>query len=101
VTVRIAVGHHVLAVARILEGVSEIDSELVEAAKRDIAAQHGIPSGRAHRLVGSTASELHADARALAKELDVLDPTERARDDGGRFAAHDDMNARLRAAAGR
>ena len=77
-----------------------MDDELLEAAKVTIAKQHGLPETRAHRLVGSSASELHADAKAMAKELGVLDPSERARGDGGRFARAD-MNSLIRAASGR
>jgi len=36
----------------------------------------------------------------MARELGVEDPTERRRDAGGRYAGGD-MNARIRAAAGR
>jgi hypothetical protein len=74
-------------------------AELFDAAKRDVARAHGLSERDAHRLVGSTIGELHADATAMANELGVRDPTLRARDDAGRFSG--DMNARIRAAAGR
>jgi hypothetical protein len=77
-----------------------VDDELVEAAKVTIARQHGIPESRAHRLVGDTSEALHRDAKALARELNVLDPTERARDDGGKFSGVD-MNQLVREASGR
>jgi hypothetical protein len=82
------------------------DDELLEAAKVTIARAHGLSERDAPRLVGTTAAELHRDAAEMAKEVGALDPTERARDDGGRFrtvgdAVGGDMNARIRAAAGR
>lgn len=81
-----------------------MDAELLEAAKRDVARQHGIPQEFAYRLVGSDARSLHEDAKALARELNVVDPSERTRDDAGRFTDADgkvDVNRMIRAAAGR
>jgi hypothetical protein len=86
-----------------------VDPDLVAAAKREIARQHGLDPDRAHRLVGSTASELHADAESMAREDGVHDPTTVQRDEGGRFAARSvergdrsfDLNAAIREAAGR
>jgi hypothetical protein len=76
-----------------------VDEEVLDRAKRSIALEHGLAERDAHRLVGETAAELHADARAMAREVGAYDPTERARDEHGRFAG--DMNARIRQAAGR
>jgi hypothetical protein len=58
------------------------------------------------RLVGSSVDELHADAKAMAKEVGAYDPTEAARDEGGRFrtvgdAVGLDMNRIIREASGR
>jgi hypothetical protein len=73
--------------------------ELLEAAKVTVARAHGLRDRDAHRLVGGTLAELHADARTMAKEVGAKDPTERVRDDGGRFAS--DVNQAIRRAAGR
>jgi hypothetical protein len=87
-----------------------IDPEMVAAAKREIARAHGIDPDRAHRLVGSTAQALHADAALMAKEEGVADPTTRhsERDETGRFAPRSsspggafDMNRMIREATGR
>jgi len=45
-----------------------VDDELLDCAKRSIAREHGLAERNAHRLVGDTAAELHADAKAMAKE---------------------------------
>jgi hypothetical protein len=73
--------------------------ELLEAAKVTVARAHGLADRDAQRLVGRTVGELHADAKAMAREVGAYDPTERVRDDGGRFAT--DMNEAIRRAAGR
>jgi hypothetical protein len=52
-------------------------AELVEYVKPHVAREHGIPAQYAHRLVGSTLSELHGDAKKLAREVGAHDPTER------------------------
>jgi hypothetical protein len=76
-------------------------AELLQYAKPHVAREHGIPPQYAHRLVGATLSELHGDARKLAREVGAHDPSERARDDGGRFAPVSSMNEAIRRAAGR
>jgi hypothetical protein len=81
-----------------------VDDELVGRAKVSIALEHGLRESDAPRLVGSSAAELHADAKAMAKELGAFDPSERTRDDLGRFTDPEgevDVNAMIRAAAGR
>lgn len=49
----------------------EMFAELLEAAKRDVARAHGPDERHAYRLVGSSISELHADAKLMARELGV------------------------------
>ena len=78
-----------------------MDDELLAIAKKSIGAEHGSSEAHSCRLVGQTAAELHRDALAMARELNVFDPIERARDDGGRFATGATMNERIRWAAGR
>jgi hypothetical protein len=75
-------------------------AELLDAARRDVARAHGLDERHAFRLVGSSVAELHKDAASMARELGVADPSERQRDEGGRYAGND-MNARIREAAGR
>jgi hypothetical protein len=82
------------------------DPALLEAAKESIGRTHGLNAVQSARLVGASAQELHADAKAMARELNVYDPTERARDDGGKFrtvgdAVGADMNTMIRRASGR
>ena len=43
-----------------------IDPDLVVAAKREIARQHGLDPDRSHRLVGGSAAALHLDAARMA-----------------------------------
>jgi hypothetical protein len=76
-----------------------VDNELIALARIEVGRQHGLTAAQSARLVGDNAQALHADAKAMAKELNVLDPTERARDDGGRFTG--DMNQLIRQASGR
>jgi hypothetical protein len=78
-----------------------VDEELYERGRASIAAEHGLSAESARRLRGKTASELHTDARAMAAELGVVDPTERPRDGAGRFASGTDMNRIIREASGR
>lgn len=75
------------------------DDELIEYARINVGREHGLTSEQAHRLVGSTLGDLHDDARVMAKELGVRDPSERTRDDGGRYAV--DMNRIIREKSGR
>jgi hypothetical protein len=81
----------------------ESAAELLRYIKPHVAAAHGIPERYAHRLVGSTLSELHGDARKLAREVGAHDPTQRQRDEGGRYAgtAAVGFNEAVRKAAGR
>jgi hypothetical protein len=79
-------------------------AELVEYAKPYVAREHGIPERYAHRLVGSSLSELHDDAKKMAREVGAHDPTERSRDDAtGRFTGTENaaVNEAIRAATGR
>ena len=83
-----------------------MDDELIERAKRSIALEHGLSDRDARRLVGETAAELHSDARAMARELGVTDPSQRERDRGGdgRYTSSGErpgLNALIRAATGR
>jgi hypothetical protein len=71
-----------------------------KALRFEVAAANDIPLKHAHRLVGSTKQELEKDAAELSKELTAGPP------DFGSGVRHsapagDDMNARLRQAAGR
>jgi hypothetical protein len=84
------------------------DPDLVAAAKREIARQHGLDRGRSHRLVGGRAAALHADAALMAREEGVHDPTTVTRDEGGRFTSRSstqgggfNMNRFIREASGR
>jgi hypothetical protein len=79
------------------------DAKLVAYAKLQIGREHGLDETDSRRLAGNTADELHADARAMARELGVTDPTERARDQRGKFASGEgrSMNQLIRAASGR
>jgi hypothetical protein len=52
-----------------------MDDEMLLYAKRGIAREHGLSERDAHRLVGTTAAELHADAKAMAGEVGAGDPT--------------------------
>jgi hypothetical protein len=81
-----------------------VDDELLLAAKAQIGSQHGLSAAQSARLVGDTAEAVHRDARAMANELNVYDPSERSRDETGRFtgdADRRDMNRLIREAAGR
>jgi hypothetical protein len=86
-----------------------VDSDLVAAAKREIARQHGLDPDHSHRLVGSTAEALRADAATMAREEGTHDPTTRhsERDETGRFTPSSstgggfDMNRAIREALGR
>jgi hypothetical protein len=80
------------------------DEKIVGYAKLQIGREHGLDEAASRRLAGSTADELHADANAMAREVGAYDPTERARDEGGRFTNADgkiDVNQLIRAATGR
>jgi hypothetical protein len=78
------------------------DEELLDYAKRAVAREHGLSERDAHRLVGTTLRELHADARNFAREVGAHDPTEAARDELGHFAGGKaNMNALIRRASGR
>lgn len=79
----------------------ETIAEFVAAAKRDVARAHGIDERHAARITGSTMTELHKDATSMALELGVDDPTQKPRDEGGRFAGKSGMDQMIRAAAGR
>jgi hypothetical protein len=80
-----------------------MDDELVEHAKESIGRAHGLSAAQSKRLVGSTSEALHADARVMASELGVTDPTLQKRDEQGRYAGGErvDMNRAIRQAAGR
>jgi hypothetical protein len=84
-------------------GVDEETARLVEYAKLAVGREHGIPESDARRLVGSTIGELHSDAKALARELNLHDPSERDRDEGGRYRGRENVgvNEAIRRAAGR
>jgi hypothetical protein len=75
------------------------DHELIAAAKESIGRSHGLTSASSARLVGTSARELHDDARTMARELGVDDPTQRKRDERGRFTGS--MNEIIRRASGR
>jgi hypothetical protein len=83
----------------------ETTAQLLDYARQAVAREVGIPAQHAHRITGSNVGELRADAKALARELGVVDLTERARDDGGRYTAGEpdgrEMNRLIRQAAGR
>ncbi len=77
-------------------------SKLLEYVRVTVGREHGLDEAASRRLSGSTIDELHADARALAQEIGVRDPTLRARHGDGQFAgAGGDMNRIIRSAAGR
>jgi ABC-type dipeptide/oligopeptide/nickel transport system ATPase component len=77
-----------------------MDEELVALGRIAIGMQEfGLTQAQAARLRGASPDEVRADARQMCKELGVPDPTERGRDEGGRFVGG--MNQRIRAAAGR
>jgi hypothetical protein len=83
-----------------------VDDEVLALARREVARMHGIDPDRAHRLLGTTAEELHRDAVVFAREEGVHDPTQVTRDEGGRFAASTateggSINQLIRRAAGR
>jgi len=50
------------------------DEDVIEYAKIAVGREHGLSAPQARRLVGSTLRELHADAGAMAQELDIEDP---------------------------
>jgi hypothetical protein len=78
------------------------DDELLKLAKRAIGDEFELTPAQAGRLRGATASELRDDARAMRRELRLPDLDERERDEHGRYRAKGvDMNAAIRAAAGR
>jgi hypothetical protein len=78
------------------------DNGLLALAKTAIGAEHGLSAAQARRLVGSSAAELHDDAKRMAKELGQPDPSERSRDERGRYSGeHIDMNRLIRGVAGR
>jgi hypothetical protein len=80
----------------------DVDPGLIPAAKAEIGRTHGLSPQQSARLVGSSAEELHRDARAMTKELGVVDPSEQGRDGRGRYTGeHADMNSLIRAVAGR
>jgi hypothetical protein len=78
-------------------------AELIAYAKVALGHQHGLTDAESRRLNGSTVDELHRDARAMCRELGRVDLTERARDEGGRYAgtAAVGFNEAVRKAAGR
>jgi hypothetical protein len=88
-----------------------VDDELLSIARTSIGADVGLNPAQSRRLVGSTAADLRSDAKAMAKELGLVVDADPPRDPGGRFAksggiydkgsANADVNARIRAAAGR
>jgi hypothetical protein len=82
-------------------------AELVAYARVAVGREHGLTAEQSRRLVGRSLTELHGDARAMAQELGVRDPSERTRGGDGRFAgaegsdAHVRINKSIRQAAGR
>jgi hypothetical protein len=79
-----------------------VDDELLSIAKASIASEFGLSAEQSRRLHGETASEIKADAKAMAKELGIA-VDDRQRDDAGRFAGGENakINTALRRAAGR
>jgi hypothetical protein len=79
------------------------DNETAAYLRERVGAEHGLSAAQSRRLRGTTVAELHADAKAMAKELDVIDPSERARDQGGRFTGSENVaiNEAIRQASGR
>jgi hypothetical protein len=78
-----------------------------------VASEKGLPAGMARRLRGDTRAELEADADQLASHFELAEPAkpdsmnDMIRVKGGRLPqpgagdAQDDINARIRQAAGR
>jgi hypothetical protein len=81
-------------------------SDLAEIGRVSIGVnEFGLTEAQSKRLRGESADEVRADARAMREELrlEPIEP-ERARDDGGRYAAGEDegdMNRLIREASGR
>ena len=90
-------------------GATRPDDEVLAIAKASIGAQYGLSDAQSRRLVGTTAAEIKADAKAMARELGIaVDDDDdrarddRARDDRGRYATTGrSMNAIIRQASGR
>jgi hypothetical protein len=86
-----------------------VDDELVAIARSAIGAEHGLTPAQSERLIGSSAAEIRADAKLMAKELGLVADDDPPRDRGGRFArsggVYDtrglDMNRIIRQATGR
>jgi hypothetical protein len=76
------------------------DDGVLALARERVGAHFGLSAAQSARLRGSTKAEIEADAKAMRGELGLPPLDERERDEGGRYASGD-MNARIRAAAGR
>lgn len=81
-----------------------VDADLYETARAAIGQQYGLTPAQSKRLKGTTAADLHDDAKAMRSELGLGPVRERERDEQGRFIAGEngaDMNALIRQRAGR
>jgi hypothetical protein len=88
-----------------------VDDELVALAKAAIGQEVGLNAAQSRRLVGETTSEIRDDAQRMAREVGLIVDTDPPPDPGGWFAKsggiydkgspNADVNARIRAAAGR
>ena len=81
-----------------------MDNELIEIARTAIGQEFGLSEAQARRLRGESARELRRDAATMRAELGLepINP-EPQRDERGRYTGFEagDMNAIIRAAAGR
>jgi hypothetical protein len=80
-------------------------SDLAEIGRLAIG-QHefGLSEAQSKRLRGESADDVRADAKAMRAELGLPPLDERGRDERGRYSPKSpegDMNAKIRAAAGR
>jgi hypothetical protein len=80
-----------------------VDDDLLAYAKTAVGAEHGLSAAQSKRLKGTTPADLHADAKAMVRELGLVDPTQQPRDAStGRYSGeHVDMNELIRGVAGR
>jgi hypothetical protein len=80
--------------------------ELLAYARTAVGREIGLSEGQSKRIVGFTLEETRLDAKAMAKELGLVDDEDddaRDRDERGRFTKTDTATANraIRAAAGR
>jgi hypothetical protein len=79
------------------------DVETLEYLRVAVGREHGLSEAQSRRLVGSSVKALQRDAREMARELGLPDPTVQPRSGDGRYSTRDDtgqaINEAIRRAA--